>query len=58
MPLNAELIAVPVLLKIQGNLPGFVVEVEHHPVVEDSLQEGRSMKQLKSVKPSLMKNLT
>ena len=29
MPLNAELTAVPTLPKIQGNLPGFVVEAEH-----------------------------
>ena len=31
---------VPVLPKIQGNLPGFVVEAER-PGVEDSLQEGK-----------------
>ena len=28
MPLSADL-AVPILPKIQGNLPGFVVEAEH-----------------------------
>ena len=55
--LNAELITVPTLPKIQGNLTGFVVEVDH-PMVEDSLQEGRSMKQLRSFKPSLTTNLT
>ena len=39
MPLNADSsIAVPILPKIQGNLPGFVVEVEY-PMVEDLLQE-------------------
>ena len=47
---------VPILPKIQGNLPGFVVEAEH-PVVEDLLLEGKSMKQLRSMKPSLMRNL-
>ena len=36
MPMNADP-ADPILPKIQGNLPGFVVEVEH-PVVEDLLQ--------------------
>ena len=51
MPLTS----VPVLTKIQGNLPGFMVE---HPVVEDSLQEDKSMKQLRSLKPSLTGNLT
>ena len=40
MLLNVEL-TVPILLKIQGNLTGFVVEVGH-PVVEDLPQEGRS----------------
>ena len=49
--------AVPIPLKIQGNLPGFVVETEH-PVVEDSPQEDKLMKQLRSLKPSLMTNLT
>ena len=49
--------AVPILLKIQGNLPGFMVEVEH-PMVEVSLPEDKSMKQLRSLKPSLMRNLT
>ena len=45
MPLSADsAIAVPILPKIQGNLPGFVVEVEHS-VVEDSLQEDKLMKQ-------------
>ena len=58
MPLNADpAIAIPILLKIQGNLPGFVVEAEH-PVVEGSLLEGKSMKKLRSLKPSLMRNLT
>ena len=56
MPLNPDL-AVPVLPKIQGNLPGFVVEAEH-PMVEDLLLEGKSMKQLKFLKPSLTRNLT
>ena len=55
MPLNADPV-VPILPKIQGNLPGFVVEVEH-PVVEVSLQENKSMKQLRSLKPNLMRNL-
>ena len=40
MLLNVEL-TVPILLKIQGNLTGFVVEVGH-PVIEDLLHEGRS----------------
>ena len=57
MPLSAELITVTVLPKTQGNLTGYVVEAEHL-VVEDSLQEDRSMKQLRSLKPSLMTNLT
>ena len=57
MPLNAELITVPVLPKIQGNSTGFMVEAEQ-PKVEDSLQGDRSMKQLRSLKPSLMINLT
>ena len=35
IPLSADPV-VPILLKIQGNLLGFVVEVEH-PVVEDLL---------------------
>ena len=35
----------------------FVVEVEH-PMVEDLLLEDKSMKQLRSLKPSLMRNLT
>ena len=48
--------AVPILLKIQGNLPGFVVEAEH-PMVENLLLEGKSMKQLRSLKPSLTRNL-
>ena len=57
MPLNADLaVAVPILPKIQGSLPGFVVEAEH-PMVEDSLQEGKLMKQLRSQKPSLTRNL-
>ena len=56
MPLNADP-AVPILPKIPGNLPGFVVEAEH-PVVEDLLQEDKSLKQLRSLKPSLMRNLT
>ena len=49
--------AVPVLPKIQGSSTGFMVEAEH-PKVEDLLQEERSMKQLRSLKPSLMTNLT
>ena len=49
--------AVPVLPKIQGNLTGFVVEVEH-PGVEDLLLEDKSMKQQRFLKPSLMRNLT
>ena len=49
-------IAVPILPKIQGNLPGVVVEAEH-PVEEDLLQEDKSMKQQRSLKPSLMRNL-
>ena len=48
MPLCADL-AVPTLLKIQGNLPGIVVEAEH-PGIEDSLQD-KSMKQWRSLKP-------
>ena len=56
MLLNVEL-TVPILLKIQGNLTGFMVEADH-PVGEDLLQEGKSMKQLRSLKPSLMTNLT
>ena len=57
MPLNVDpAITAPILLKILGNLPGFVVEAEH-PMVEDLLQEDRSMKQLRSQKPSLMRNL-
>ena len=55
MHLNADP-AVPVIPKIQGNLPGFMVEAEH-PVVEDLLQEDKSMKQQRSLKPSLMRNL-
>ena len=52
MPLSADP-AVPILpkiqgnlpgFKIQGNLPGFMVEAEH-PVVKDSLQEDKLMKQ-------------
>ena len=50
-------IAVPILPKIQGNLTGFMVEAEHF-VVEDSLQEDRSMKQLRSLTPSPTTNLT
>ena len=57
MPLNAELITVPVLSKIQGNSTGLVVESDQ-PEVEDSLQEDRSMKQLISLKPGLTTNLT
>ena len=53
--LNVEL-TVSILLKIQGNLTGFVIGVDH-PGVGDSLQEGRSMRQLRSLKPSLMTNL-
>ena len=49
--------AVPVLPRIQGNSTDFVVEAEH-PEVEDSLHEDRSMKQLRSLKPNLMTNLT
>ena len=56
MLLNVEL-TVPILLKIQGNLTGFAVEVGH-PMVEDLLQDGKSIKQLRSLKPSLMTNLT
>ena len=55
MCLNADP-AVPVLPKIQGNLPGFVVEAEH-PVVEDLHQEDKSMKQQRSLRPSLTRNL-
>ena len=47
MPLCADP-AVPVLPKTQGNLTGFMVEAEHL-MVEDSLQEDRSMKQLRSL---------
>ena len=36
--LNAGLTAVPTLPKIQGNLPGFVVEADHR-MAEDSLQK-------------------
>ena len=36
--------AVPVLPRLQGNLPGFVVEAKH-PGVEDLLLEDKSMKQ-------------
>ena len=36
---------------------GFVVEAEH-PGVDDSLLEDKSMKQQRSMKPSLMRNLT
>ena len=57
MPLNAELTAVPTLPKIQGNLLGFVVEADH-PGVEDLLQEDKLTKQLRSLKPSLMRNPT
>ena len=56
MQMNAEP-AVPILPKIQGNLPGFVVEAEH-PMVEDLLQGDKLMKQLRFLKPSLMRNLT
>ena len=49
--------AVQILPKIQGNLTGFMVEVEH-PVVEDLLQGDKLMKQLRSLKPSLMTYLT
>ena len=49
--------AIPVLPKIQGNLPGFVVEADH-PVVEDSLLEDKSTKQQRSLKPNLMRNLS
>ena len=57
MPLNVDLeVAGPILPKIQDNLPGFVVDTEH-PVVEDLLLEGKSMKQLRSPKPSVMRNL-
>ena len=48
--------AVPVLHKIQGNSTGFMVEAEH-PGVEDSLQENKLMKQLRSLSPRLMRNL-
>ena len=51
------LIAVPVLIKTQGNSTDFMVEVDHSEV-EDLLQEDRSMMQLRSLKPSLMTNLT
>ena len=50
-------IAVPILSKTQGSLIGFVAEADH-PGVEDSLQECRSKKQLRSLKPSLMTSLT
>ena len=56
MQLNTDP-AVPILTKIQGNLPGFVVEAEH-PVVEDLLQGDKLMKQLRSLKPNLTRNLT
>ena len=57
MQMNVDLaVSVPILPKIQDNLPGFVVEAEH-PVVEDLLLEGKSMKQLRSLKPSLTRNL-
>ena len=56
MPLCADP-AVPVLPRIQGNLPGFVVEAEHI-TVEDSLLEDKSMKQQRFLKPSLMRNPT
>ena len=56
MPLCADP-AVPILPKIQGNLPSFMVEAEH-PGVEDSLLEDKSMKQQRFLKPSLMRNLT
>ena len=49
-PLYADVV-VPVLPKIQGNLAGFVVEVEHS-MVEDSLLEDKSMKQQRFLKPS------
>ena len=39
------------------HFPGFVVEAEH-PRVEDSLLEDKSVKQQRSLKPSLMRNLT
>ena len=55
MCLNADP-AVPILPKIQGNLSDFVVEAEH-PMVEDLLLEGKSMEQLRSLKPSLVRNL-
>ena len=42
MPLSADP-AVPILPKIQGNLPGFVVEAE------DLLQEDKLMKQQRSL---------
>ena len=55
--LSADLAtAVPIITKIQGNLPGFMVEAEH-PVVADSPQEDKLMKQLRSHKQSLMRNL-
>ena len=39
--LNADLaVAVAILPKIQGNLPGFMVEAEY-PMVEDLLQEDK-----------------
>ena len=49
--------AVPILPRIQGNLTGFVLEAKH-PGVENLLPEGKSMKQQKCLKPSLMRNLT
>ena len=56
--LNADLaVAVPILLKIQGNLPGLVVEAEYL-MVENLPQEDKLMKQWRSLKPSLMRNLT
>ena len=57
MPLSVDPTAVPILPKIQGNLPGFMIEAEQ-PMVEDLLQEDKSMKQQRSLKPSLMRNLT
>ena len=56
MQMNADP-AVPILPKIQGNLQGFMVEAEH-TMVEDSLLGDKSMKQPRSLKPSLMRNLT
>ena len=56
MQMNADP-AVPILPKIQGNLSGFLVEAEHL-MVEDLLQEDKFMKQLRSLEPCLMRNLT